>query len=59
MGALFIASKLELDLPDADAGAFTGIAYLIYGITIGALVGGGIGAAMGHKDDYIINPLKE
>ena len=59
MGALLIAGALELDLPDADAGEFTGMAYLIYGITIGALVGASIGAAIGHKDEYIINPLKE
>jgi hypothetical protein len=59
LGALLIAGALELDLPDPDTGEFTGMVYLIYAITIGALVGGGIGAATGHKDEYIINPLEE
>ena len=57
LGALLIAGVLGVEL--SDAGEFSGIAILIYVITIGALVGAGIGATMGHKDDYIINPLKE
>ena len=59
LGALFIAGGLGIDLPDMNAGEFTGMAYLIISPTIGALVGAGIGSTIGHKDDYIINPMEE
>ena len=55
--AMLIVGRSGIDLP--DAGEFSGLVYLIYATTIGALVGAGIGAATGHKDEYIINPLEE
>ena len=57
LGALLIAGALDLDL--SDARDFTGLAYLISALTIGALIGAGIGAATGHKDEFIMNPLKD
>jgi hypothetical protein len=32
---------------------------LIYGVTIGALVGSGIDTAMGHKNECIFYPMEE
>jgi hypothetical protein len=55
--AMLIVGRSGIDLP--DAGEFSGLVYLIYATTIGALVGAGIGAITGHKDEYIINPLEE
>ncbi len=57
LGALFIAWALELKLPETED-TFAA-AYILSALTISALVGAGIGAAMGHKDEYIMNPLKE
>ncbi len=55
LGALFIASKLDLDLPEGSSQ----VDYLLSALLIGSLVGAGIGVAIGDKSDYIINPLKE
>ena len=54
---MLIVGRLGTDLP--DVGESPGLKYLVSATTIGALVGAGVGAAMGHKDDYIMNPLEE
>jgi hypothetical protein len=55
--ALFIGSKLDIDLNPPEG--FNQVHALIIGLTVGALVGAGIGAVAAHKDEYIINSLKE
>ena len=57
LGALLIAGALELDLDPPEG--FTQVHALIIGVTIGALVGGGIGAVRGHRDEYIMNSTIE
>ena len=50
---------VHLNSGDSEAGNMAPAVYLIYGITSGALIGSGVGAAIGHRDEYIITPLKE
>jgi len=57
LGALFIGSRLDLDLNLPEG--FNQVHALIIGVTVGALVGAGIGTVVAHKDEYIFNPLEE
>ena len=55
VGAIIV----HLNTTEDEAGDMSGIAFLVGGVTLGVLVGSGMGAVMGHKDEYIFNPLKE
>ena len=55
VGAIIV----HLNTTEDEAGDMTGAAFLVGGVTLGVLVGSGIGAVIGHKDEYIFNPLKE
>jgi len=59
LGVALTAIVVHLNSGNSEAGDMSGLAYLLGGVTIGALVGSGLGVAMGHKDEYIINPTIE
>ena len=59
LGVAVTAIVVHLNSGESEAGDFAPAVYLLSGVSIGAFVGSGIGAAMGHKYEYIMNPLIE
>ena len=59
LGVAVTAIVVHLNSGESEAGDIAPAVYLLWGVAIGGFAGSGLGAAMGHKDEYIMNPLKE
>jgi len=53
VGAIIV----HLNTTEDEAGDMSGVAFLVGGTALGLLIGSGVGAIMGHKDEYIFNPM--